>query len=226
MSWKSKELAFRLPRVEGQQFNQAEAILRVGSTLAVVLMDLPETITLDVPNLLTAAGVFVALLAALYSAWSARAALRQAEAAEATVAEAKVQSKLAEAALTETRRQNQIAGHGHRLDAYKALLAFRQKVTSIGVGFEREAIWNLWEYVQVAEFYFSGEVTKQLSDLVDAALANQALHDEWKESTNFNDPERPEKVTKTHEHLWQLRELIDAADRSMRKEMRITRDES
>ncbi|MDA8447473.1 hypothetical protein [Paracidovorax valerianellae] len=188
-------------------------------------MDLPEAITLDVPNLLTAAGVAVAILAALYSARSARSAHRQAEAAEATVAEAKVQSKLAEAALAETRRQNQIAGHGHRLDAYKALLAFRGKVTATGVGFEREAIWSLWDHVQVAEFYFSGTVAKQLSELVDAALANQAMNDELEESTNFTGSQRPEMVRKTHEHLWQLRELIDAADSSMRKEMRITRDE-
>lgn len=188
-------------------------------------MDLPETITLDVPNLLTAAGVVVAILAALYSARSARAAHRQAGAAEATVAEAKVQSKIAEAALAETRRQNQIAGHGHRLDAYKALVVFRGKVTATGVGFEREAIWNLWDHVQAAEFYFSGKVAKQLSDLVSAALTNQAMNDELKESTNFTDPQRPDRVKKTHEHLWQLRQLIDAADSSMRKEMRITRDE-
>ncbi len=51
------------------------------------------------------------------------------------------------------------------------------------------------------------------------------MNDELKESTNFTDSQRPEKVRKTHEHLWQLRELIDAADSSMRKEMRITRDE-
>lgn len=187
-------------------------------------MNLPETITLDVPNLLTAAGVVVAILAAVYSARSARAAHRQAEAAEATVAEAKVQSKIAEEALDETRRQNQIAGHGHRLDAYKALLAFRGKVTATGVGFEREAIWNLWDQVQVAEFYFSANVARQLSDLVNAALANQAMNDELKESTNFTDPQRPEKVKKTHEHLWQLRELINAAESSMRKELRITHD--
>lgn len=188
-------------------------------------MDLPETITLDVPNLLTAAGVAVAILAALYSARSARAAHRQAEAAEATVAEAKVQSKLAEAALAETQRKNQIAGHVHRLDAYKALLAFRGKVTATGVGFEREAIWSLWDHVQVADFYFSGAVAKQLSELVDVALANQAMNDELQQTTNFADPQRPERVTKTHAHLWHLRELIDAADKSMRKEMRIARDE-
>jgi hypothetical protein len=186
-------------------------------------MDLPETITLDVPNLLTVAGVVVAILAALYSARSARAAHRQAEAAEATVAEAKVQSKLAQEALAEARRQNQIAGHGHRLDAYRALLVFREMVTTTGVGFKPEAIWDLWEHVQVAEFYFSETVAKQLSNIVDAALANQASHEEWKETTNFADPQRPGKIRNTHEQLWQLRELIEAADRAMRKELRITR---
>ncbi len=188
-------------------------------------MNLPETITLDVPNLLTAAGVMVAILAALYSARSARAAHRQAEAAEATVAEAKAQSKLAQEALAEARRQNQIAGHGHRLDTYKALLIFRGKVTATGVGFGREAIWDIWEHVQLAEFYFSEKVAKQLSDLVDLALSNQSSHEELKEITNFNDPQRLEKVQKTHEQLWKLRELVETADRLMRKELRIARNE-
>jgi hypothetical protein len=188
-------------------------------------MDLPETITLDVPNLLTAASVAVAILAALYSARSARAAQRQAEAAEATVTEAKVQSKLAHEVLAEARRQNQIAGHGHRLDAYRALLAFRGKVTATGVGFAREAIWDLWEHAQVAEFYFSEAVANQLTGLVDAALAIQGSHEEWKDTTNFTDSQRPEKVRKTHEDLWKLREFIEAADKSMRQELRITRDQ-
>lgn len=188
-------------------------------------MNLPETITLDVPNLLTAAGVGVAIIAALYSASSARAAHRQAVAAEATVAEAKAQSKLAHEALTEARRQNQIAGHGHCLDAYRALLAFRGKVTASGVGFKPEAIWELWEHAQVAEFYFSEAVATQLTGLVDAALAIQASHEEWKESTNFTDSQRPEKVRKTHEQLSELREHIEAADKSMRQELRIRCDE-
>lgn len=53
-------------------------------------MDLPETITLDVPNLLTAVGAVVAILAALYSARSARAAHQQAEDGDATVTEANI----------------------------------------------------------------------------------------------------------------------------------------
>ena len=188
-------------------------------------MDLPETITLDVPNLLTAAGVVVAILAAIYSARSARAAHRQAEAADAAVAEARAQTKLTQEALNEARRQNQIAGHGHRLDAYRALLAFRGRVTTTGVGFSSEAIWDLWEHAQVAEFYFSDGVAKRLTGLVDSALEIQRSHEDWKEITNFTDPQRPEKVRKTHDQFSVLRERIEEADQAMRKELKITRDE-
>lgn len=188
-------------------------------------MDLPETVTLDVPNLLTAAGVVVALLAAVYSARSARAAHRQAEAADAAVEEARAQTRLTQEALGEARRQNQIAGHGHRLDAYRALLAFRGRVTTTGVGFQSEAIWDLWEHAQVAEFYFSEGVAKRLTGLVDSALAIQRSHEEWKETTNFTDPQRPEKVRKTHDEFRILRESIEETDGAMRKELKITRDE-
>jgi len=188
-------------------------------------MALPETITLDVPNLLTAAGVVVTILAALYAARSARAAHRQAEAADAAVAEARAQTKLTQEALNEARRQNQIAGHNHRLDAYRALLAFRGRVTTTGVGFSSEAIWDLWEHAQVAEFYFSENVAKRLTGLVDSALEIQRSHEDWKETTSFTDPNRVEKVRKTHDQFRVLREQIEEADQAMRKELKITREE-
>lgn len=188
-------------------------------------MGLPETITLDVPNLLTAAGVGVAILAAVYSARSARAAQRQAEAADAAVTEARAQTKLTQEALAEAQRQNQIASHGHRLDAYRALLAFRGRVTSTGVGYSSQAIWDLWEHAQISEFYFSESVAKRLTGLVDSALEIQRSHEDWKETTNFTDPQRPEKVRKTHEQFRVLRERIDEADQAMRKELKIIREE-
>jgi hypothetical protein len=132
-------------------------------------MSLPETITLDVSNLLTAGGVFVAILAAIYSARSARAAQRQAEAADAAVAEVRAQTKVTREALNEACRQNQIAGHGHRPDAYRALLAFRGRVTTTGVSFSSEPIWALWKHAHVAEFYFTDGVAKRFTGLVDSA---------------------------------------------------------
>ncbi len=188
-------------------------------------MPLPETIILDVPNLLTAAGVVVAILAAVYSARSARAAHRQAEAADAAVSEARAQTKLTQEALNEARRQNQITGHGHRLDAYMALLAFRGRVTTTGVGFSSRAIWDLWDHAQLAEFYFTEGVAKRLTGLVDSALEIQRSQEDWKETTNFTDPQRPEKVQKTHEQFRVLRQQIEVADQAMRKELKISREE-
>jgi hypothetical protein len=185
-------------------------------------MDLPETLTLDVPNLLTAAGVVVAVLAALYSARSARAAHRQAEAADAAVGEAREQTKLGQEALAEARRQNEIAGHEHRLDAYRALLTFRGKVTTTGVGFKPEVVWDLWEHAQVAEFYFSEAVATRLTGLVELSLAIQRSHEEWKDSTSFTDSQRGEKVRFTHDQFTELRREIEETDRAMRKELKIT----
>lgn len=96
-------------------------------------MPLPDTLILDVPNLLTAAGVFVALLAAAYSSRSAVASHRQAAAAETALAEAKAQSAAAKEAVAEARSQNRIAIHSQRLLSYKALLAFRSQLMAHGV---------------------------------------------------------------------------------------------
>jgi type II secretory pathway pseudopilin PulG len=184
-------------------------------------MQLPETVTLDVPNLLSAGSVIVAVLAAVYSARSARAAQRQAEAADSAVREARVQSELAREGLSEAKRQNRIAAHAHRLEAYKLLLSFRGKVSASGVDFKSDVIWELWEHAQIAEFYFSGEVARRLNDLIDRALAIQSSREEWKDTTNFTDSNRGEKVRGTYDLLKNLRTEIEATDKLMRDELRL-----
>lgn len=179
-------------------------------------MCLPDTIVLDVSNLLTLAGVVVAVLAALYSARSAQAAQRQAKAAEE-------QSQHARSALSESKRQNRIASHGHQLEAFKALLAFRSQITSVGVGFKREAIWSLWEYVQIAEFYFSEPLAKKLDAIVRSALDLQAAHEEWKE--DGSSLERKAKIEATHAQFRKLRADVEAAEDLMRAELRLVENE-
>lgn len=190
-----------------------------------VFMDLPQTIVLDVANLLTLAGVVVAILAAIYSGRAAHAAQLQAAAADETLKEAKAQSDLARASLLEAKRQNHIAGHAHRLDAYRSLLSFRGQVTSSGVEFQREAIWSLWEHVEVAEFYFSEAVAKSLNEIVSLALALHASRDEWKGDSGFGEGDRKAKVERTYAQLKQLRGEVDGTDKLMRKELRLVENE-
>jgi len=183
-------------------------------------MDTSATITLD-GNLLTAAGIAVAILAALYSARSARAAQRQAQAAEASLNQAAAQLDLARSTLTEAKRQSRIAGHGHRLEAFKALLAFRGQVTAKGIDFKREAIWDLWEHADIAEFYFSELLAKRMRFIVDAALKLQASRDEWKEDSSFPPSQREARVKATHDQLPPLRDEVEAVEQLMRKELRL-----
>jgi hypothetical protein len=133
-------------------------------------MGLPDTIVLDIPNLLTAGGVFVALLSAVYSARSAAASRRQAVAAEAALAEAKVQSAAAKGAVTEAQRQNRIAIHGERLEIYKALLDFRVQLATDRLNISKEKIWGFHNRTAWAALYFPAKIANALHDLVNAAL--------------------------------------------------------
>lgn len=184
-------------------------------------MVLPETVILDVPNLFTAAGVFVALLAAVYSARSAAASHRQAVAAEAALHEAKVQSAAAKEAVDEARSQNRIAIHNQRLLSYKALLVFRGQLTAQGVHYKEQHLWALWEHVQLSEFYFSAGIAAELNTIVDLAFEVQATRSLWKDNEDLVGEERRNLVNRSYELLQRLNERINAIDSRMRQELRL-----
>lgn len=188
-------------------------------------MTLPDTIVLDVPNLLTLASVIVAVLAALYSGRSADAAKRQVQAAEASLKVSVAQSELTRAALMEAKRQNRIAGHSHRLEAYKELLAFRSQVSAKGVDVKRDAVWALWEHAELAEFYFSKPVADRLVAIVDAGIELQRSRDEWKEDVSFPPTQRKAAVEATHRQMHQLRDNVEATQKLMRDELRLVEGE-
>lgn len=133
-------------------------------------MGLPETIVLDVPNLLTAAGVFVALLSAVYSARSASASHRQATAAEAALADTRIQSAAAKEVVAEARRQNRIAIHSERLEIYRALLDFRVQLAADRFNISNDKIWEFHHRTAWAAFYFPPKIADALHDLLNAAL--------------------------------------------------------
>lgn len=188
-------------------------------------MSLPDTVVLDVPNLLMLAGVMVSLLAAFYAGVSAYAAKRQAAAAERSLNEAKEQSQLARAALVEAKRQNRIGAHAHQLEAFKELLAFYSQLTAKGIDFKREAVWALWEHARIAEFYFSKPLADKLDAIIEAALKLQGARDEWKEDGSFPPSQRKAAVEATYAQLKELRGDVEEAEVLMRKEVRIVGDE-
>lgn len=189
-------------------------------------MPLPVTIALDGSDLLTLAGVFVAVLAAVYSAKSARASHRQACAAEVALKQAEEQLKLARGTLSESKRQNRIASHELQLKAFRALLAFASQTSANGIQFKQECVWELWEHARVAEFYFSTPVAKQLESIVDTALEIQSARDEWQLDNTFPQAERSAAVEKTYGLLKGLRVKLDTAEKLMREELRLVGDET
>jgi hypothetical protein len=184
-------------------------------------MDLPETIVLDIPNLLTAASVIVALLSALYSLRSAKAAHRQAIAAEHALNETRSQSSLARDALIEAKAQTRISIHGPRLESYKVLLSFSSQLTTQGVHFKQELIWALWEHAQVAEFYFSELIALSLKEIVDLSLAVQSSREEWSGQNQLNPGERQPLVEASYAQLERLRLMVASTDKNMRKELHL-----
>lgn len=94
---------------------------------------------------LTTGAAIAAIAGAIFAWWSAASARRQANAAEGALRETCAQSTLAYEALEAARTQNEIAIHGPRLNAYKALLNFRMELNAKGWRFEPEAVWHLWE---------------------------------------------------------------------------------
>ena len=189
-------------------------------------MPLPVTVVFDVPNLLTLAGVSISVLAALYSARSARASMRQANAAEAALKQATEQLQLTRATSAESKRQNRIASHGMQLEAFKALLSFSSQTSANGIDFKREAVWTLWEHARIAEFYFSASLVKKLTSIVDTALALQSDRDEWKLDDTYPASQRKDAVEKTYVLLKQLRGELESAEQLMRKELRLVGDDA
>jgi len=117
---------------------------------------LPETIVLDVSSLLTTAALFVSLLSAVYAGRSAVSARRQATASELSAREAQL--------------QNRIATNADRLAIYRGLIAFRSHIVMKMIDVEDEALWKFWEHVEVAEFYYSKDVSQKLSSISSGAF--------------------------------------------------------
>lgn len=127
----------------------------------------------EVAELLTAAGVFVAILAAIYARHAARAAKRQAEVAEHALRETKAQSALAHGSLQAARVQNKIALHVHRMETYRAFLAFESEVNTRGHNFSKNAILELCSHAHLSEFYFPEPISTGLTSLTDLAIKAQ-----------------------------------------------------
>jgi hypothetical protein len=88
------------------------------------------------------ASFFAALLAALYSRWSATAA----------------------------RRQNEISIHHEKLKIFKALLDFRTKLVGRGASIpEQDLTLELYPHVQLAEFYYGDATNAELNKLYTCA---------------------------------------------------------
>ena len=187
-------------------------------------MTTTETVILDAPSLLTAAGVVVGLLAAAYASRSAGEARRQADAAERSVHEAKTQSALARASLDEIRAQTRLATHAHRLEIYKAFVAFQSAMNSEGPNFKREATWPMWEHVQVAEFYYPAEIAVALDSALKLSVEIQQSRDYWAEDAILNPGERPALVKKTHDQHENLLDIMRTLDAEMRMQLRVTRE--
>lgn len=188
-------------------------------------MNPPEAILLDISSLLTLLGVLVALLSALYARRSASTARRQAEAAESALQETRTQSGLAHAAVNEARAQNRISVHGHRLEAYKALLSFSGQLTALGIHYKREALWSFWEYAQIAEFYFSDSVATNLKYIVDLSLELKVSSDKWSDGSGVSPSERKKLVEISNAQLERLCIAVSSADELMRKELRLVETE-
>lgn len=128
--------------------------------------------------------------------------------------------------LKEAKTQNRISVHGHRLEAFKALLSFRGQLTAKGVHFKREATWGLWEHADIAEFYFSPAVASKLKSIVDLSLALQASRDEWSEDSCVSPPERKVLVDASYAQLENLRAAVSSTEQLMRKELSLVAAES
>ena len=76
-------------------------------------------------------------------------------------------------------RANEIAIHNERLRIYKGLLAFRATLTTKGVNFPDEALWEFADLVLLSEFYFSQSAHKAMQKLLDDGNQIKARHDHW-----------------------------------------------
>ena len=187
---------------------------------------MPGTVTIDVASALTWIGMLVAVLAALYARWSAIAARRQAEAAEAALRETRAQTSLSQAALQAARTQNEISVHGHRLDAYKAMLALRSEVKAKTSEFSPKVIWELWQHAELAEFYFPSQVSQALGSAVSLALDLLLVTQDLKDSEAMPPEERRGQRERRNKLHAQLSDCLERINEEMRATLRLVKGEA
>lgn len=96
----------------------------------------------------------IALVAAVYSRWQARAA----------------------------RRANEISLQSERLALYRETVNFAAVLTGKGPRIAEADVWRFKETAEVVEFYFSHQVHCRLIKTFDCALKLLMTNDEWEEA--------------------------------------------
>jgi hypothetical protein len=147
----------------------------------------------NLSDLIASLAAFVAILSALYSRWSAKAA----------------------------QRANEIAIHNERLRIYRGLLDFRAVLTTKGAGFPDEALWQFVDIALLSEFYFSDEAYKEFADLRDDANKIKALHDSWCHERESGQGDASKTAKAMNELHRKTRNRCDALAESLKPALRL-----
>lgn len=148
---------------------------------------------MQVSDLLALGSVVVAILAALYARWSARAA----------------------------QRTNEIAIHNERLKVYRSVLDFGVIAASRGPSLLEEHVWRFNEAVQLSEFYFDDKIHKQLEGLFKDALSLLSINDQWQIKGDLSPDEAKELNKERHAVARRLRDDCFVVGDKMKTSLRI-----
>lgn len=144
-------------------------------------------------DLVALLAAFVAILSALYSRWSAKAA----------------------------QRANEIAIHNEKLRIYRGLLDFRAALITRGPGFPDEVLWQFADVALLSEFYFSEGAHKEFAELVNDANKIKALHDVWRHNRESKQGDAQKTAKSMNELHRNTRDRCEALAKSLKPALRL-----
>jgi hypothetical protein len=125
----------------GYKLNHVAGLLFGERELNAAISVSPSLLDLTKSELISLLAAVVAILAALYARWSA----------------------------VQTRRANEIQLHNERLKILRGLLDFRAEITAHGDQFNYSKLLELYNHVQLSEFYYRQDLYERLNRLFEHA---------------------------------------------------------
>ena len=144
-------------------------------------------------ELVSIVAALLAVLAALYARWQAKA----------------------------SERQNEIALHNERLRLYHATLHFGATLAGKGPDIADGDAWKFKESAELTEFYFNDTIYQRLNTVFNDALKLLSKNAQWEEAKRAGDPEAKTLNGERYKLAQAIRDECFSAADAMKSKLRV-----